>query len=518
VQRLDTAKVNKAGDTITGSLTIGGSLNVGTTTPGSRLELGGNSDLVLRATAEDPGDIVFQNSAGTQKGRVWSNPTAGASLFLSSGDITPDLTVDASGNVGVGTTTPATGNKLDVAGNVRILTGSNPVQFTSAHSGFSNNVSNQAEISNDTGAFKSLMIVGNRAATLPGPGLGRRVSVYDTLEVNGTLRMATEGDILFKRGTDGNHGIGWYGGAKGDRDAYDVGFAGTTVDGPVVYGFNGGALGSTSGGQKIALSWNSAGEVSVRGPLRGSLTFANATTPLLNIFASGTDNPDRPIIAHSPDFSNWGLLYRDATDSMIFQGSGSSGVEINLTPFSSPRLHVNGNASKTAGGTAWTVPSDGRLKKDVRSLDRALDRLLQLRGVSFEWNKPEEQGYPTGTQMGLLAQEVEEVFPEWVDTDPNGYKTLTVTGFEALTVEAFKELVAENLTLKAKNNELEGRIRDLEVSAFGASKGSADAGGVDATEAAERRAGELGVRLSEVKGTGAGGRILIKDVEEAAKE
>jgi pyruvate/2-oxoglutarate dehydrogenase complex dihydrolipoamide acyltransferase (E2) component len=105
-----------------------------------------------------------------------------------------------------------------------------------------------------------------------------------------------------------------------------------------------------------------------------------------------------------------------------------------------------------------------------------------------------------------------------VDTDPNGYKTLTVTGFEALTVEAFKELVAENLTLKAKNNELEGRIRDLEVSAFGASKGSADAGGVDATEAAERRAGELGVRLSEVKGTGAGGRILIKDVEEAAKE
>jgi hypothetical protein len=513
VIRLDNAKVNKAGDTITGPLTVGGSLNVGTTTPGSKLELGGNSDLVLRATAEDPGDIVFQSSVGTQKGRVWSNPTAGPALFLSSGDITPDLTIDASGNVGVGTTTPATGNKLDVAGNLRILTGSNPVRFTSAHSGFSNNVTNQAEISNDTGAFKSLMIVGNRAATLPGPGLGRRVSVYDTLEVNGTLRMAIEGDILFRRGTDANHGIGWYGGAKGDRDVYDVGFAGTTVDGPVVYGFNGGALGSTSGGQRIALSWNSAGEVSVRGPL----TFANATTPLLNIFASGTDNPDRPIIGHSPDFTNWGLLYRDTADSMIFQGSGSSRVEIILTPFSSPTLHVNGNASKTAGGTGWTVPSDGRLKKDVRSLDRSLDRLLRLRGVSFEWNKPEEQGYPTGTQMGLLAQEVEEVFPEWVGTDPNGYKTLTVTGFEALTVEAFKELVAENETLRAKNTELESRIRDLEVSAFGESKGPTVEGGVVATEAAERRAGELGVRLSEVKGTGAGGRILVQDVEEAAK-
>jgi Chaperone of endosialidase/e3 binding domain len=517
VQRLDNAKVNKAGDTISGSLTIGGSLNVGTTTAGSRLELGGNSDLVLRATAEDPGDIVFQNSTGTQKGRVWSNPTAGAALFLSSGDITPDLTIDASGNVGVGTTTPAAGNKLDVAGNLRILTGSNPVRFTSAHSGFANNVTNQAEISNDTGAFKSLMIVGNRSGALAGPGLGRRVSVYDTLEVNGTVRMAIEGDILFKRGTDSNHGIGWYGGGKGDRDFYDQGFAGTIVDGPVLYGFNGGALGSTSGGQKMALSWNGAGEVQVHGPLRGSLRFANATTPMLNIFESGVSNPDRPVIAHSPSFTNWGLLYRDTADTMIFQGEGTSGVEIVLTPFVSNKLVVNGNAFKTAGGSTWAVPSDGRLKKDIRSLHSALDRLLQLRGVSFEWKRSEEQGYPAGTQMGLLAQEVEEVFPEWVDTDPNGYKTLAIVGFEALTIEAFKELVAENEALRAKNTELESRIRDLEVSAFGESKGPADAGGIDATEAAERRAGELGVRLSEVKGTGAGGRILVSDVEEAAK-
>lgn len=445
VQRLDTAKVNKAGDTVTGSLTIGGSLNVGTTTTGSKLELSGNADLVLRAAAEDPGDIVFQNSAGTQKGRVWSNPTAGAALFLSSGDLTPDLTVDASGNVGVGTTTPATGNKLDVAGNVRILTGSNPVRFTSIHSAFPNNVTNQAEISNDTGVFKSLMIVGNRSGGLAGPGLGRRVSVYDTLEVNGTLRMAIQGDILFKGGTDGNHGIGWYGGAKGDRDAYDLGFAATTVDGPVVYGFNGGALGSTSGGQRIALSWNNAQFVTVRGSLQ-----------------------------------------------------------------------VNGNAFKP-GSNTWTIISDERLKKGIRSLDSALDRLLQLRGVSFEWKEPEEQGNLTGTQIGLVAQEVEKVFPEWVDTGPNGYKALTITGFEALAVEAFKELRAENETLKAKNNELELRVKDLEESAFGEAKGE-EADRIDATEAAERRAAELGVRLSDVKGTGAGGRVVVKDVEEAAKE
>ncbi len=38
----------------------------------------------------------------------------------------------------------------------------------------------------------------------------------------------------------------------------------------------------------------------------------------------------------------------------------------------------------------------------------------------------------------------------------------------------------------------------------------------EATEAAQRRAEELGIDLSEIKGTGAGGRILVRDVEEAA--
>lgn len=64
--------------------------------------------------------------------------------------------------------------------------------------------------------------------------------------------------------------------------------------------------------------------------------------------------------------------------------------------------------------------------------------------------------------MGLVAQEVEKVFPEWVGTDPDGYKDLTIRGFEALVVEAFKELNDENTKLKEKNKELETRINTLE--------------------------------------------------------
>jgi hypothetical protein len=117
-------------------------------------------------------------------------------------------------------------------------------------------------------------------------------------------------------------------------------------------------------------------------------------------------------------------------------------------------LNVTGGATKPGGGW-WAATSDIRLKKSVQSLKGALEKLLRLRGVSFEWKKPEEQGNLTGTQMGLVAQEVEEVFPEWISTDPDGYRILTIRGFEALAVEAFKQLKAENEELRARIEALE---------------------------------------------------------------
>jgi hypothetical protein len=125
-------------------------------------------------------------------------------------------------------------------------------------------------------------------------------------------------------------------------------------------------------------------------------------------------------------------------------------------------LRVDGNALKPGGGS-WGDSSDVRLKKNVKPLKDALGKLLRLRGMRFEWKEPEKQGNLVGPQLGLVAQEVEEVFPEWVDTDPSGYKMLTVRGFEALTVEAFRELKAENETLKMKNEELEDRMKGLEL-------------------------------------------------------
>ena len=65
--------------------------------------------------------------------------------------------------------------------------------------------------------------------------------------------------------------------------------------------------------------------------------------------------------------------------------------------------------------------SDVRYKKDLKPIENALDRVIQLKGVSFSW-KDESMG--KGQQLGVIGQEVEKVFPEVVSTDSDGYKSV----------------------------------------------------------------------------------------------
>ncbi len=69
--------------------------------------------------------------------------------------------------------------------------------------------------------------------------------------------MTNDGEI-YLRGIDNNHGLGWYGIVGRDSKIWNS----TTIDGPVLYGFDGGALGANRWGSlSTALRWNSAGKV-----------------------------------------------------------------------------------------------------------------------------------------------------------------------------------------------------------------------------------------------------------------
>lgn len=150
----------------------------------------------------------------------------------------------------------------------------------------------------------------------------------------------------------------------------------------------------------------------------------------------------------------------------FFQGGrvysqGNVGIGIVNPVF---QLHLSQNSAAKPTSNTWTVSSDERLKTDIETLDDALNRLLALRGVSFRWRDPAAMGGHDERYAGLLAQNVEAVFPEWVGVDPQGYKTVTVTGFEGLVAEALRELRAEkDAEIAALRSEHETHLAALQA-------------------------------------------------------
>jgi hypothetical protein len=169
------------------------------------------------------------------------------------------------------------------------------------------------------------------------------------------------------------------------------------------------------------------------------------------------------------------------TTQMLIDSSGNVGIGTNSPAF---LLHVDGSAGKPGGGS-WSVASDERLKKNVHELRGALEKLLELRGVTFEYVDPESIGELDGERMGLIAQEVEQVFSDWVEEGRDGYKRLTVRGFEALAVEALRELRAEK---DAELTELRARLERSENAIAALSDALARMSApLDALSPAERR-------------------------------
>jgi hypothetical protein len=83
--------------------------------------------------------------------------------------------------------------------------------------------------------------------------------------------------------------------------------------------------------------------------------------------------------------------------------------------------------------------SDERLKTNVETLEHSLNKILSLHGVSFNWKKDGTAG------IGLVAQEVEKVYPALVSTNPGtGYKAVQYGNLVAPLIEAIKEQQKQN--------------------------------------------------------------------------
>ena len=102
--------------------------------------------------------------------------------------------------------------------------------------------------------------------------------------------------------------------------------------------------------------------------------------------------------------------------------------------------------------------SDKRLKENIRPIPWAVDKVKQINGVYFDWiplSKEEEKTIHgnKGQDIGVIAQEIEEILPELVTIRDNGYKAVKYDKIVALLIEAIKEQQGEIDELKRKINE-----------------------------------------------------------------
>ena len=123
----------------------------------------------------------------------------------------------------------------------------------------------------------------------------------------------------------------------------------------------------------------------------------------------------------------------------IQDGTGNVGIGSNGP---SQKLHVAGNICYT--GAAFSC-SDLRYKKDITVLPNVLEKLEQINGVYYNWKVEEfpENEFSKDRQIGVIAQELEQVYPELVITDANGYKTVVYPKLTAVLIEANKDLLRQ---------------------------------------------------------------------------
>jgi hypothetical protein len=142
------------------------------------------------------------------------------------------------------------------------------------------------------------------------------------------------------------------------------------------------------------------------------------------------------------------LFNTGGTPRMTLSNAGNVGIG---TQTPGQRLHVAGNICAT--GTIGAC-SDIRYKENIQELGSMLDKVLALHGIYYNWNKEKMTGeaYTTDRQIGFSAQEVEQFFPEIVQTDANGYKAVDYSRLTPILAEAIKEqqrIIEQQATLLA---------------------------------------------------------------------
>jgi hypothetical protein len=222
-------------------------------------------------------------------------------------------------------------------------------------------------------------------------------------------------------------------------------------------------LGDTSGGGGNSKMFFGAGFSSSGAGLNAGFGFIRensgnwGTALTFYTHPTSTANEDELIerarIDSSGNFTlgNGGILYLENTSQFI-RGGGSTQIIVGA---SSGGFYQQVGGSYYLVTTAGGSTSDASLKTNVQQLTGALEKVCAIRGVNFEFLEEPMCTADRGTQLGVIAQEVEAQYPEIVLTNEDGKKTVRYDRLVAPLIEAIKEQQALIQTLTARVAALE---------------------------------------------------------------
>ena len=156
-----------------------------------------------------------------------------------------------------------------------------------------------------------------------------------------------------------------------------------------------------------------------------------------------TNKSNQLVIGNGPLPGNQLVIGDFSKKTLLINGRTSINEDANVTG----NLKVQGKAF-----AASFEKSDGRLKKDIKPLSHALDSILQLQGKTYRWK--EDTTFANKADIGLIAQDVEKVFPELVAEDEQGYKAIAYSKLTTVLIEAIKEQQGQITTLEKENTQL----------------------------------------------------------------
>ena len=390
-------------------------------------------------TAQKSGSLAF--------GEPYVNTTLGT---LQIGGDAGDITLGASGTGSQGSFAGISGSSLDITGNTKIdgnLTLGGNITIGD----------NTADSVNVVASLSSSLIPSITNAF----DLGSATNIWRDLYIStGSIKFVGAGGNVLGTLTNTGNGLNLDGGVvtNGNSSFGTASVSVTSVTGSLRVS---GSL--TTIGESTATSFNGAINAT-NGVVSGSSqTIANLPTGVVSgssqtiaNLPTGTVSGSSQITYASISSIPGGIVSGSAQTILNLPTgtvSGSSQVTLSSTTGGTTSSNVQFNslgigmaASATAGRIDATndvvafSSSDIRFKENITPIENALDKISKISGNTYDWKAENkiEHGYE-GNDVGVIAQEIEAVLPQLVQTRENGFKAVKYDKLVALLIEGIKE-------------------------------------------------------------------------------